>query len=87
MPTCACENDRVTQKVVDQVVKLVVKRGEEGSQPSPKTSIRYQIGYYMGLQQKHTADGGVPLGFTTRGKSPEEGKEVLVFMASKGASR
>ena len=29
MPTCACENDRVTQKVVDQVVKLVVKRGEE----------------------------------------------------------
>ena len=42
---------------------------------------RYQIGYYMGLQQKHT------LGFTTRGKSREEEREVLVFMASKGARR
>ena len=45
MPTSACENDGVAQKVVDQVVKS----REEGA------AFRYQIGYYMGLQQKHTA--------------------------------
>ena len=75
MPTSACENDGVAQKVVDQVVKL----REEGA------AFRYQIGYYMGLQQKHTA-----LCFTTRGKSRKEGRELerfLVFMASKGAAR
>ena len=45
---------------------------------------RYQIGYYMGLQQKHTQQ--LALGFTTRGKSREGGERGFGFYGLKGSS-
>ena len=73
MPTCACENDRVGQKVADQVVKLVAKRGEEKrrARKPGRSELRYQIGYYMGLQQKHTASSW----FYNSGKISEGSRE------------
>ena len=78
MPASACENDRVPQKVVDQVVVKVAAR-KEGRRGE---FARYQIGYYMGLQQKHTELSVLLLGENLGGR-----REVLVFMASKGARR
>ena len=76
MPTGACENDRVPQKVVDQVVVKVAARKAEFA--------RYQIGYYMGLQQKHTQQ--LALGFTTRGKSRTGEGRGFGFYGLKGSS-
>ena len=39
MPTRACENDRVPQKVVDQVVVKVAARKEEGKRVRPLRSL------------------------------------------------
>ena len=76
MPTGACENDRVPQKVVDQVVVKVAARKEEGeSSPAIRLATIWDC-------SKNTQLLVLQLGENLEGR-----REVLVFMASKGARR
>ena len=75
MPTRACENDRVPQKVADQVVVKVVGKAEGESLPAIRLATMWD-------GSKNTPHSVLPLGGNLGGR-----REVLVFMASKGARR
>ena len=80
MPTGACENDRVPQKVVDQVVVKVAARKEEGKRVRPLSDWLL----YGTAAKTHTAPS---LSVLQLGENLGGRREVLVFMASKGARR
>ena len=77
MPTCACENDRVGQKVADQVVKLVAKRREERRRGEPENRGGASFAIRLATIWDCSKNTQPALGFTTRGKSRKERESGL----------